>query len=513
MTSKSEIPSSGQSLHIILPSSEYLFCICVIILLATSLYPVFGLRLLPMQDYPQHLFLAQVATTYEDPAFNWSKYYDVNLGLRPYMLWYLLIKYVGLVTGVELAGKILFSLYLLLITVFIYMIKRSLANFTLPWSALLLYPFAFNQIYFMGFSNYILSLPLLFIALLDLEHLLKHPAAPWRIALHSVYIFILILNHPYTFLVYLTLAFIASFLSGLGVKQSLKKLAPEIALGALFILWYVTMHSQSSSPTATAWEILWCDMRASIKYYLLMFTGMRLTRNIDWASIFLWITCAAVIIIPWLKNGKESSETRWPLTILLASFEGFMILPFWFGYYAYFNVRLAPVTYFALALLLSRLKISPRAGITVAVCSFLLVILSIQTQMKVSAEAETILPIIGKMKPNALVLPLIFDGTSENIDPWFFPLIHSHEANYYNLLQGGANPHLFPNAMMPVQYKTGASLPFPTEPALFSWSQKFSIYDYFLVRSPPDGFDRMMQDNCCQLSAVSGYWHLYSKNL
>ncbi len=42
------------------------FYAAVILLAALSLWPVWSVRFLPMQDYPQHLFIAYVTATFED---------------------------------------------------------------------------------------------------------------------------------------------------------------------------------------------------------------------------------------------------------------------------------------------------------------------------------------------------------------------------------------------------------------------------------------------------------------
>ena len=494
------------------PASDRLFILCVALLACISLFPIFGLRLLPMQDYPQHLLLSHITATFENPAFNWKEFYEVDLGPRPYMLWYLLMKPLAMAIGVENAGKLLFSAYIALVTLVVAATKRYTGERFLPWGALLLYPFAFNQMYFMGFSNYIISLPLLFIALLDLEKAFRHPLPPLRLALHGVYLLLLLLNHPYTVLVYIVLAVSSVAFSGRKLETALKTLAPAIAAAFVFCIWYAAMHHASSAPNAYTWGISWWPASGTLGYYLLMFTGMQLTDSVDWATVAMWCLCAGSVAVSWVRNGKVSFELRWPVILFIGSFTGFLILPFWLGYYSYFNLRLAPVTYFALALLLSRLRISRAAGLMVAGCSAGLLLLSICTQAGVSREAATIIPVVANMEKNARVLPLVFVCSSHYLDPAYFYQVHAHEANYYHIVKGGgANPALFPNAMMPVQYRPGISLPSPATPAQFSLPRYAPFYDYFLVRQPPADFTRMMIDSGCLLLAASEHWQVFSK--
>ena len=466
-----------------------------------------------MQDYPQHLFLSYVTATYDDPSVNCRLFYQVNLAFRPYMLWYLCMKPLALLFSVETAGKMIFSVYILLITALVIAAaNRSAERSVQPWGALLFYPFAFNQMYFMGFTNYVMSLPILFIALQDLEKHARQALPAWRLALHALFILLLLINHPFTLLVYIALAGSASIFSLRDLKSAPKTLIPAVFAGLVFIVYYVAEHGPSSAPLASSWEISWWNIRGTLGYYLLMFTGMRLTTSVDWIVVFLWSICAAIFLRSWRRNKVALEDIRWPCSLFVASLAGFVILPFWFGYYSYFNLRLAPVSYFALALVLSRLQISRQAGIKVAVCSMLLILLSIRTQAKISCEAETILPVLAKMKKNSLVLPVIFDGSSENLDPVYFYQVHTHEAYYYHIVRGGgANPTIFPNAMMPVQYRPGFSPLPPGEPAKFSVQRYKPFYDYFLVRSSPQGFKETMFSNGCTLSASSGHWQLFSK--
>src|SRR5262245_8311947 len=46
------------------------FWVWIALLTAASLWPIWANRLLPMQDYAQHLFIATVLGTFSDPGFD-----------------------------------------------------------------------------------------------------------------------------------------------------------------------------------------------------------------------------------------------------------------------------------------------------------------------------------------------------------------------------------------------------------------------------------------------------------
>ena len=109
-----------------------IFAAVVAALTALSLFPLWSSRLLPMQDYPQHLLLAQIASTYHQPGLQWGEWYRVDLGFAPYMLWYLATTLLIPLFGAEAAGKLLISLYILLVSLLACAARRLSPEGHLP---------------------------------------------------------------------------------------------------------------------------------------------------------------------------------------------------------------------------------------------------------------------------------------------------------------------------------------------------------------------------------------------
>jgi len=117
------------------------------------------------------------------------------------------------------------------------------------------------------------------------------------------------------------------------------------------------------------------------------------------------------------------------------------------------------------------------------------------------------------MEPNALILPLLFDASSTELDPYFFSEFHLHDHNYYHVLVGGgANPFLFHNQMMPVQFQKYASLPFPATPEEFTWESHGVNYRYILTRGSSQDFTGRLQKES-RLVLQSGKWTLFEHQL
>lgn len=511
----SPAPGVGRAAPSTLPAARcetVFFYASLLVLTAVSLWPIWATRFLPMQDYPQHLFLAQVIASYDDPSFNWKEFYRVDLGIRPYMLWYIAMKSLAGIFNIEAAGKIIFSLYILLISLLALIARRLAPKGCLPWGALLLYPFAFNQMYFLGFPNYIISLPLIFLALLDLDSLAAGVSFG-KIVRHGLYLTLLFLTHPYSLLVYITLAATSALFLREKRPQLLRILLPAAVMSLVFAIWYLAQHGPSSTPTSVPWSVYWLPPHLSLAHYLLQFTGMRLTNGADWLTVGLWGVVAILFDVAWKRGDREGVTSGRFVAWYVASLAGIFVLPFWMGYYSYFSLRLAPVSYFALALLLCSVRIPLRYSVVLTVCVLALLVQSIRLQKTLVLEAETILPIMSAAHKNSLILPLVFQSGSAAIDAHYFNEIHFHDADYYQLLVGGgANPTLFPNAMMPVQYRPGLLLPYPKKVTDFSWQEHGAYYDYVLVRgAPPEVYLKLAQ--FCDLVVKSGPWGLFKNKM
>ncbi|MCM0082906.1 hypothetical protein L4X63_15030 [Geomonas sp. Red32] len=480
------------------------FLAAVIFFTAFSLWPIWTIRFLPMQDYPQHLFLSHLAATYHDPAFNWPANYTVDFGFRPYHLWYLAMAVLTLAVKAEVAGKILVSLYILLVSRLALKLRQLSPGTGEPWGALLLFPFAFNQMYYLGFPNFILTLPLVFLALLDLD---SFSLSDGRLIRHGALCLVIFLAHPYAALVYMVLATVWVCPFPPLRRDNVARLLPALVMAIVFAAWYLTSNEASSAPTKVPWGISWWPLRRTVAFYLLPFTGMRISHGCDWMTIAVWSVLAVTLgRLLWLSR---VGTPRRLLAVYIATTAGFLVLPFYAGFYTYFNLRLAPFSYFAMVLAMTSVPVPPRSRVGLIGAVALLLFSSSEIHRAVAAETESILPVLSAMKKNAAVLPLIADGSSRRLDATFFSQAHDHDTDYYHLLVGGGvSPTLFPNAMMPVQLRDGSSLPLPDPVATFSWERHGACYDYLLARNPMPGLRAILAEHCT-LKAVSGPWELY----
>ena len=487
--------------------SKSLYLGAVLALSLCCLWPVWALEFPPLQDYPQHLFLAHVNATYANPAYNWSQYYLADLTFGPYAFFYLLIAGLDKIIPITIAGKLYLSLYITLLTgLALLLLKRSQGN-NPPWASLLLFPLAFHPMYFMGFTNFLLSVPLLVFAVLDHQGLTREAPSPFAYFRQGFLLLLLVLCHPYTILVYIFLTGANALLPEPKTPRRKAAIIPPLVTACCFLIWYKTSLPGQEGKM----PLLWWPWRENLSYYLLMFTGMRWATGINWPTLLAWIAAGIIVLLGAARSikAKIAFPSRAALAFTLAT-AGFFALPYWAGQYSYFNLRMAPISYLFAAILVGYCTLPRNAGLGLAAIAAFLISQSASMQAAISAETAVIKPLILAMKPNATLLPMTFQTESSILDSHFFPEVNSHDHFYYHLLiGGGASPNLFPSPMLPLRFRTGVDLPKATHN--FSWQEHGSKYDYILTRGAPAEFTPFVT-RYASLVSQSGAWLLFKNN-
>lgn len=481
-----------------------LYLSSVLALTILCLWPIWAVDFPPLQDYPQHLFLAHVNATYANPAFNWPQHYLATLKAGPYMLFYLIIVSLEQIMTVTTAGKVFLSLYILLMTGLTLVIRPCHRSRNPPWGCLTIFPLAFHQMYFMGFTNYLLSIPLLGFAVLDHQRLSNQPPSILSFTRQALLVTLLLLCHPFTILVYIVLTAVNASLPLQPNASKKIALIPPVLTTAIFLTWYFTAlpSTQGKMP------LLWWTWSETLRYYCLMFTGMRWTDGIDWQALVLWIAVFCLILWGGIRAIRAGIPFPRPNGLACAlTTAGFFALPFWVGQYSYFNLRMAPISYLFAALLAGSSRLPRWAGLSLATLTAILVIQSTTMQISIAREIAELKPIITAMDANARILPMTFQTASAALDRHFFPETHSHDHFYYHLIKGGgASPSLFPSPMLPVLLRPDADLPLATHG--FSWQEQGRKYDYILTRGAPAEFTPFIT-RYAPLVSRSGNWLLF----
>lgn len=494
---------------------------CVLVAFtAISLWPIWSERFPPMQDYPQHLARARMLSTAKDSPFDFHQNFEIHL--RPlYASFFLVTMFFSKFVGLECAGKLAISLYIVLVLILVLVQARHSRLEVPPWGLLLFFPLAFNQQYYLGFVNFCYSVPLLLLALLDQQDLATAHLTPWRIGKQLLLQVALFFTHPFTFLTYLVLATVTAALSWQN-RTHVKRmaLAPVIGL-VLFFAWLVVAKWIGLlSGTVSRQSVFgWKPLSETIAFYTCMFTGMRWHDGVDSNIAVVWMIALACLIFARLTDDGQTRRHPRPVVALFAlTTLAMLALPFFVNdnnsavHYAFFNFRMSSISYFMLGWLVGCVRFRGACAALFVGCLLVILLASVSKQTRISREIQEIAPIVEKIPPNVKILPLVFNRSTPELDPVYFE-VHLHAPEYYHaLVGGGLTPYFSGDPLQPVTLRPGAAPPAPNEdmPFLFRWDQHGAGYRYFLLRDAPLSFIRYLTETT-ELKARSGKWLLFER--
>ncbi len=135
--------------------------------------PVWLYRFIPSHDYPGWLLQAQILKEYNNPNFDFNRFYEVISVPVPHMASVSIIYLLSFIFPIEFAGKMFLSLYLILFPLSIIYLLRSTQRRSTDLE-LIGFVFAYNWFFFHGNIDYLFGLALLFLTLGFLWKYLPH---------------------------------------------------------------------------------------------------------------------------------------------------------------------------------------------------------------------------------------------------------------------------------------------------------------------------------------------------
>lgn len=459
------------------------FLIAFICLALLNLLLVWSFRFPPMQDYPTHLMIAKVLATSGLDSYNWEQHFLIDHDLGPYRLSYFLIAFLHQFLNIETSGKILLSIYFLLIAQFTYSQSRArMKEGYLPWVLLLLFPLAFHQAYYFGFINYLLSLPVLLWALSDFIVLIEGKRG-WRRLEPQLYAPVLLfLLHPYSLLIYIVLTATSTVLVRIHSKTIPKSVILPIAWLLAFATWFLLTGFGDSKELTLSSGYSYSGALANAYYFLLPFSGYQETLIDGWVSYLAWVIIITTLI---LNRGESGHRHVKHYLVLLAL--GYLLLPFHILGYAYFNLRLAAPLYLFLVLFLAQKELQKHH-----IAPFLLAVIALyvdiyHTHQKVSSEIEEATTVLSHIPKNSNIVPVYYKTASSGLNKNIFYQFHAHTHDYYHtLVGGGISPGMFYNEMLPVKYRSDITIAEIRKPVTPNSDLEAlsPYYDYAFVRMP-----------------------------
>lgn len=495
---------------------ERKYTLLFIVLVCINLMPVWFTTYLPLQDYPNHLARIHIIKNFENPDTIYNKYFGLDIFLNPYSLSDIVIFALAYILPVETCGRIFLSLYVILfpLSIFYFLYKVKKENLLLGFfSFICIYNFFFE----MGFLNFLISLPIFFVALGYWWSKRERMLTSEKIIFIALTILLFLAHFISAMTLFLTIIFLRVYETKSWVKTlgAICVTAPMMALIMLFLVF----NGTTSKPFWGCYsfmsigEILWQTIHTiSFKFTELGAYFFPL-HNMFFASIILGLMVFPLFYV--IINEKDQKkvfkrESRgngfahltlmwifaflfFPTALIGDSFVGF--------------IDMRPIPFFII-FSLACVKLDERVKKKIPLLFFLvsvLLVANIWSEYKV--ESETIAQFvsgIGSIKENSLVLPLptpLRLGTQA-------PNPYLHVWGYYVIEKNAITPYLFAEKYEWIKYR--AQLPgeewmtmslnetFTCKKKFENWDEyykwrdldKAEFYDYVIVW----GEDRFWED-------------------
>lgn len=459
----------------------------------------------PIQDWPQHLAAVRVIHSYGDPRFGFERYFVLDLGRTQYLTVYVLADLLGHVTGVAIALKLVASAAIAGLPLSIAALARALGR--APSIALLALPLTYNAHLVLGFLNFVLGLPLMFLAL---AFAVKERAAPSRLRpwLASGLLVVCFYTHVVPFA--LAAAGTALMAVGTSLRSTLRRGIPLAVAALAAVPWLVFSPAGaalrgaaglsspstrgSARPVYVEWRVAWDEIprwltdvwHGDWDRWLLAAWG---ALAVAWAVTGLWARLHGA------SAGVRGAVVLWTLPI--ASALAYFVAPAGYAWIWPINAR------FPLLALLSALPliVSPARrvrqvlgalGVTVTVIGLWHVGAA---ALRFEREMGDLDAALERIPPASRVAGLIWDRGSRVVE--FSPYLHA--VAYYQAERGGAVMFTFADfPQSPFRFRDTERPPrvrprWEWMPERVSPDRDLEWYDWVLTRGGP-GALRKSQD-------------------
>lgn len=209
---------------------------------ALGISPIWVTDILPLLDAGSHLHLMKIIHDFGESALYQHHYTEVH-AIVPYLSYYKAVDWLQYLTDVEQANRIVLSACLLGIPMASHALLRALDHNR--WLILGIFPWMLNSDFFMGFFNYLMSIPVFLMVLTAHIHFLRRPS--WRGgALVSGLLVFLAITHYLLWGVGLALlpllALIFGFRKGWlrGLSWGMREVAIVVPSIAVLLPWFLS---------------------------------------------------------------------------------------------------------------------------------------------------------------------------------------------------------------------------------------------------------------------------------
>ena len=145
-------------------------------LIVVSLFPIWTVHYHPLPDLANHMAASAVWVHLHDPAWHFSRYFELNLGLNPYWGYYVPMRLLAPIIGIDVANRIVLSIYVVTLPLGMWWLAVRLDRS--PWISLFAFPFIWTFCFTFGFIHTSLGLALVPGAIAAFDWFCERPT--WR---------------------------------------------------------------------------------------------------------------------------------------------------------------------------------------------------------------------------------------------------------------------------------------------------------------------------------------------
>lgn len=445
--------------------------------LALTLAPIWLFEYLPLQDYPQHLYQAQIV---RDVVLQGRTDTPYEVRLNPlYSSFYLCTALLGQVMPMDVAGRVMLSLYPVLLALAVWRLETFLRR---PedgpaWGAFATFALCFSPFYFLGFVNYLYALSLLTLTMLDLVSGMETGWTPLKVLRQVALVVLTLFAHPFSLVSYICI--VTAWI--LVVPPYRKRLFLALgASGALFSLVYLAQKPSTYGQSA----MKFLGPVANARFLLSPFTNYG-WETPDLTMVALWLLALGLVAASAWKFGCASRRLALlGAAVMAGAVVAGLFAPWGIGGMNFaLGLRLGGLLYLFGPWLLASVRMrGPLAALFLALMATILS-QNVVLQSRISREIATIGPLVRQMEPDQTVVTILLDqGLSPEMD-WYHFQPHNYDNFYYQLAKGGITPQMWSASFTPVIPKPGTTPPAPNPqlPFEFRW-ELHGGYRYYLVR-------------------------------
>ena len=420
-----------------------------IVLSVLFLLPVVFTDHLPIQDIPTHLAIIKTLAD-QDATPGWDEHFEDRLSLRPYVTYYASGVQLARWFGADVANRILLAIYLLLLPLSFLSLVLAVDR-SRRWVGVLGFLLVYSDLYLLGFTNYMLSVPMVLFASAVALRLARHDVGGYRlVALLAVLALLIYFTHPFSLAV---LLLILATLLCFSIRRWRRLVWVGGALAPAVLILTVWLLREGTQPGFVRFPL-------GFKLEYLLRTPVMVLENPDNLALYGAVLLSALLVVLAVVNAVRSGSAQRsiraalkpPNAPVLVGLVAFTILffaaPSAIGATIWFDLRLAAFVWIFVFLVWGHRVTAGRLGkaLTLALCLVSLIGVG-RMHRDFSREIDPLFSVLDQMEPGRRVLPIVLDPTSKAIEPFYFrkrvipfSTPYAHFGSYYHLEKGGESP-------------------------------------------------------------------------